>query len=227
MQMMNSPVKLHDVLAQSPRAAQLSPEGHISPPEDHLFLRRDGVRPELIELQPIIEAGRFNLRPIRNSDAGLIALYTSDRRLAEGTRAIPHPLPPGAAEAYVQRSTQDKRDEDVWVLDGSAHGQAEVLGIVGLQRMDRDQSEITFWVAPCHEIPRPLPKSISARAAARAAVSASGARSSSNSAARMAAMAAMAGSVWAEAVEGLNTLIDFRYQQHFFANRASPAWAGR
>jgi RimJ/RimL family protein N-acetyltransferase len=148
MQMMNSPVKLHDVLAQSPRAAQLSPEGHISPPEDHLFLRRDGVRPELIELQPIIEAGRFNLRPIRNSDAGLIALYTSDRRLAEGTRAIPHPLPPGAAEAYVQRSTQDKRDEDVWVLDGSAHGQAEVLGIVGLQRMDRDQSEITFWVAP-------------------------------------------------------------------------------
>ncbi|NCM96796.1 MAG: GTPase ObgE, partial [Rhodobacterales bacterium] len=25
------------------------------------------------------------------------------------------------------------------------------------------------------------------------------------------------GSVWAEAVDGLNTLIDFRYQQHFFA----------
>src|SRR6056297_2729231 len=25
------------------------------------------------------------------------------------------------------------------------------------------------------------------------------------------------GSVWAEAVEGLNTLIDYRYQQHFFA----------
>ena len=25
------------------------------------------------------------------------------------------------------------------------------------------------------------------------------------------------GSVYAEAVEGLNTLIDFRYQQHFFA----------
>ncbi|MFP4044713.1 MAG: GTPase ObgE, partial [Rhodosalinus sp.] len=25
------------------------------------------------------------------------------------------------------------------------------------------------------------------------------------------------GDVWAEAVDGLNTLIDFRYQQHFFA----------
>ena len=31
-----------------------------------------------------------------------------------------------------------------------------------------------------------------------------------------------AGSVWAEAVEGLNTLIDFRYQQHFFAKSGQP-----
>ncbi|WP_299498473.1 GTPase ObgE [uncultured Roseobacter sp.] len=30
------------------------------------------------------------------------------------------------------------------------------------------------------------------------------------------------GSVWAEAVEGLNTLIDFRYQQHFFAKNGIP-----
>ncbi len=30
------------------------------------------------------------------------------------------------------------------------------------------------------------------------------------------------GSVWVEAVEGLNTLIDFRYQQHFFAENGRP-----
>jgi GTPase len=30
------------------------------------------------------------------------------------------------------------------------------------------------------------------------------------------------GDVWAEAVEGLNTLIDFRYQQHFFARSGQP-----
>ena len=30
------------------------------------------------------------------------------------------------------------------------------------------------------------------------------------------------GSVWVEAVEGLNTLIDFRYQQHFFARNGQP-----
>ncbi len=30
------------------------------------------------------------------------------------------------------------------------------------------------------------------------------------------------GDVWAEAVDGLNTLIDFRYQQHFFARNGQP-----
>jgi GTP-binding protein len=30
------------------------------------------------------------------------------------------------------------------------------------------------------------------------------------------------GDVWAEAVDGLNTLIDFRYQQHFFAQNGRP-----
>src|SRR6056297_1043977 len=30
------------------------------------------------------------------------------------------------------------------------------------------------------------------------------------------------GTVWAEAVDGLNTLIDFRYQQHFFAKNGQP-----
>jgi GTP-binding protein len=30
------------------------------------------------------------------------------------------------------------------------------------------------------------------------------------------------GSVWAEVVDGLNTLIDFRYQQHFFAENGAP-----
>lgn len=106
------------------------------------------MRPEQISFQPTISAERFLLRPMQTSDAGLIALYTSDRRLAEGTRSIPHPLPPGAAEAFVARALADPRDEDVWVMDGSPRGEAEVLGLASLTRLDRDQSEVGFWVAP-------------------------------------------------------------------------------
>lgn len=96
--------------------------------------------------QPVITAGRVTLRPLRLSDAGLIAHYTADRRVAEGTRAIPHPLPPGAAEAYVARALQDGRAEDVWAIDGSEHQLAELLGVVSLTHMDDNQSELGFWV---------------------------------------------------------------------------------
>lgn len=103
---------------------------------------------EPIVAQSAIPAERFILRPLRRSDAGLMALHTGDRRLAEGTRSIPHPLPPGATEAYIARAQSDKRLEDVWAMDGSARGLAEILGVVSLSHMDREQSEIKYWVAP-------------------------------------------------------------------------------
>ena len=100
-----------------------------------------------------IQAGRFVLRPARKSDAGLIAHYTADKRLAEGTRSIPHPLPPGAAEAYVAQAMKGSPVEDVWVMDGTASGLPEVLGVISLKRMedgkaDRAQSQVGYWVAP-------------------------------------------------------------------------------
>ncbi|MFD2175381.1 GNAT family N-acetyltransferase [Rhodobacter lacus] len=101
-----------------------------------------------ITAQPVIEAERFLLRPLRRSDAGLISMYTADKRVAEGTRAIPHPLPPGATESFIARAMAEGRTEDVWALDGSAQGLAEVLGLVSLTRLDDDQSEIGFWVGP-------------------------------------------------------------------------------
>lgn len=101
-----------------------------------------------IVAQPVIAAARFDLRPLRKSDAGLVNLYLSDRRLAEGTPAVPHPLPPGTAEALVARAMSDKRDSDVWALDGTAHELDEVLGLVTLTAHGGAQSEVAYWVAP-------------------------------------------------------------------------------
>jgi len=100
-----------------------------------------------------IAAGRFVLRPVRRSDAGLFSLYAGDRRVAEATRSIPHPLPPGASEAFAARAMSGKSDIDVWVMDGTTSGMDEVLGVISLKRMDPDkrvgcQSEIGYWVAP-------------------------------------------------------------------------------
>lgn len=103
---------------------------------------------ESISNSPIISAERFQLRPVRASDAGLIALYSGDERVARNTRSVPHPLPPGTAEAFVSRATGESRDRDVWVLDGAEQGLDEVLGLISLVRLSRDQSELSFWIAP-------------------------------------------------------------------------------
>ncbi|WP_299369696.1 GNAT family N-acetyltransferase [uncultured Tateyamaria sp.] len=103
---------------------------------------------EKIVTQPVIETERFVLRPLRKSDMGLIDMYASDARVARMTTSIPHPVPPGMTEAYVTRAMADERDEDVWAMDGHKTGGAEVMGLISLERMDRNQSEVVYWVAP-------------------------------------------------------------------------------
>lgn len=101
--------------------------------------------------QPVIAATRVTLRSLRASDKGLLELYAGDTRVASFTRSIPHPLPPGAAEALIRKANADDRVEDIWAMDGSNAGLGELVGLIGLERMEagkRRQSEIAYWVAP-------------------------------------------------------------------------------
>ncbi len=98
--------------------------------------------------QPVIETELFDLRPMRRSDKGLIEQYAGDKRVARMTGSIPHPLPPGTIDAFITRSLSPERDEDIWAMDGTKTGGAELKGLISLTRMDRNQSEIGYWVAP-------------------------------------------------------------------------------
>lgn len=98
--------------------------------------------------QPVIEAERFVLRPLNDADAGLLEMYASDERVARMTTSIPHPLPPGATQQFLDRARDPDRTEDVWAMDGGTSGLAGLLGLIALERMDREQSEIGYWVAP-------------------------------------------------------------------------------
>lgn len=98
--------------------------------------------------QPVVETERFDLRPVRSSDIGLLEHYAGDERVAQMTPTIPHPLPPGVVEAMIGRAAASDRDEDVWVMDATKVGGAEVMGAITLKRMDRNQSEVGYWVAP-------------------------------------------------------------------------------
>ncbi|PCH67465.1 MAG: GNAT family N-acetyltransferase [Rhodobacteraceae bacterium] len=100
--------------------------------------------------QPVVETDRFDLRPLRRSDKGLIELYFGDERVARMTKSIAHPLPPGATEAYIARCMSDERAEDIWAIDGTKSGGAEVMGLISLEKLDRDQSEVSFIIAPVY-----------------------------------------------------------------------------
>lgn len=95
-----------------------------------------------------IDGTRLTLRPLRRSDAGLIGMYASDARVAKMTSSIPHPLPPGATEALLDRAQASDRDEEFWAMDGSEHGGSELMGLISLTILDKGQSEIGYWVAP-------------------------------------------------------------------------------
>lgn len=98
--------------------------------------------------QKTVETDRLILRPLKDADAGLLRLYADDVRVARNTTTIPHPLPPGVVEALITRAHASDRVEDVWAMDGSDAGLPELVGLISLERMDRNQSEIGYWVAP-------------------------------------------------------------------------------
>lgn len=100
--------------------------------------------------QAVVHAERFDLRPLRKSDIGLIEMHAGDERVAQMTASIPHPLPPGSTEAFIARAQAPVRDEDVWVIDGTKVQGPEVMGIISLEKMDRNQSEVGYWIAPAY-----------------------------------------------------------------------------
>ena len=92
-----------------------------------------------------IRTGRLILRAPRPSDAGPIGHYCADPRVARMTASIPHPYPPGAAEAYLESIASGRLPEEVRVMDASPADWSETVGLIGFRP---DRAEIGFWVGP-------------------------------------------------------------------------------
>lgn len=95
-----------------------------------------------------IATPRLRLRPLRRRDAALIGLHASDRRVAWMTATIPHPYPPGQAEAFVERALSPASKEIVWAIDAGEDDENGLIGIVRLTRRESDEAEINYWIAP-------------------------------------------------------------------------------
>ena len=104
-------------------------------------------------LQPSdILTERLRLRRFRPSDAALIELQASDRRVAWMTERVPHPYPPGLAAAFVERVAAGTADEIAWAIDtDTGTGDEAENGVIGAitLRLDAPGSgRVGYWLAP-------------------------------------------------------------------------------
>ncbi|MEM6422901.1 MAG: GNAT family N-acetyltransferase, partial [Pseudomonadota bacterium] len=91
-----------------------------------------------------LTTARLVLRPLRPSDAGPMTLFASDPRVARMTSSIPHPYPPGAAEAYIARRSESG-SEQAWAIDATPGGGADFVGVIGFKP---EAVEVGYWVGP-------------------------------------------------------------------------------
>lgn len=100
-----------------------------------------------MQFPEVLETERLTLRRPRASDAGPISLYAGDFRVAEMLSTVPHPYPPGAAEAFVANALKDDFAEQVWVMDAQKIDGPEFIGVISL-KMRKDPLELGYWVGP-------------------------------------------------------------------------------
>jgi RimJ/RimL family protein N-acetyltransferase len=100
---------------------------------------------------PVLRTARLTLRPFRAADAPTVADLAGDRRVADGTLAIPHPYPRELADRWIASLPgQFAADEGpTWAI---AHADDDrLLGAVGIRVWRRHAlGELGFWLGVAH-----------------------------------------------------------------------------
>lgn len=94
-----------------------------------------------------LETERLVLRPLRRDDAGPIALFSGEFKVAGMHMTIPHPYPPGAAEALIERSLTDPGDDQHFAVAFAEDEERKLIGLMLLRRRPRAPSaRIGYWI---------------------------------------------------------------------------------
>ena len=76
-----------------------------------------------------------------------VEMYVRDIRLARSSGTIPHPLT-HLVKDFIEKSMSDETSLDAWKIEFEESGSTDLIGVVSLNRLDRSQSEIAYWVIP-------------------------------------------------------------------------------
>lgn len=103
---------------------------------------------EITLRQDDLATDRLRLRRLRPADAALVSLYASDARVAKMTTGIPHPYPPGLADAFIERTRRSGGREIVWAIDSGGDEENGLIGTSAIKVLGDGAAELGYWIAP-------------------------------------------------------------------------------
>jgi RimJ/RimL family protein N-acetyltransferase len=97
---------------------------------------------------PELLTPRLRLRPCVAEDAAAIDREVADDRVARWTTHIPHPYPPGAAEAFIADTLADMATGHGFTFAILERASDELVGAIRLDRVEpAGTGEIGYWIA--------------------------------------------------------------------------------
>lgn len=100
---------------------------------------------------PTLTTARLVLRPFTPNDAAAVHAHLADREVAATTASIPHPYPPGAAEAWIGTHAPRCAVGEAVVLAVTLRGTGAVVGSIEIRLVPgHRRAELGYWVGRAH-----------------------------------------------------------------------------
>ena len=101
--------------------------------------------PELIAF--VLETERLRLRPLTDADAPAMAALATDRRVADGTLALPHPYTVHNAETFIQVEREDRARGRMAASVIERRADTTFMGMIGLVlQREWQRAELGYWL---------------------------------------------------------------------------------
>ncbi len=97
-------------------------------------------------MRDVLTTERLTLRPLKAEDAGPISLHASDAKVARMLARMPHPYPPGAAEAFIETALSGRLKEAVYAIDILQTDSTDMVGVVSLKDRDKGVKRLGYWL---------------------------------------------------------------------------------
>ena len=98
-------------------------------------------------MPPTLETARLGLRPFTLDDAPAVERFISDYEVARNTLRIPHPYPPGGAEAWIRSHLADEGSGTEFAFAMVRKETDELIGSVGLSMVRAHlRGELGYWI---------------------------------------------------------------------------------